>query len=98
MFFFSVCQGWDELEKAEHEREVALRDELIRSAIIIIVIGKGLSVIASIIHHILHLILVLLKWCGAHTNCILHPGWFIVASRCKYLGNGTVVNMLWMFR
>ena len=61
MFFFSVCQGWDELEKAEHEREVALRDELIRSAIIIIVIGKGLSVIASIIHHILHLILVLLK-------------------------------------
>ena len=60
MFFFSVCQGWDELEKAEHEREVALRDELIRSAIVII-IGNGLSVITSIIHPVLHLILVLLR-------------------------------------
>ena len=61
MFFFSVCQGWDELEKAEHEREVALRDELIRSAIIVIIIGNGLSVITSIIHPVLHLILVLLR-------------------------------------
>ena len=28
--FVFLCQGWDELERAEHEREVALRDELIR--------------------------------------------------------------------
>jgi hypothetical protein len=28
--FVLVCQSWDELERAEHEREVALRDELIR--------------------------------------------------------------------
>ena len=27
---FSLLQAWAELEKTEHEREVALRDELIR--------------------------------------------------------------------
>lgn len=29
-FFFKLLQAWERLEKAEHERELALRNELIR--------------------------------------------------------------------
>ncbi|XP_028393281.1 spectrin beta chain, non-erythrocytic 1-like isoform X3 [Dendronephthya gigantea] len=35
-----INRGWDELEKAEHEREVALRDELIRQEKLEMLAGK----------------------------------------------------------